>query len=166
MSRLTVVISLCVVLLLAVGARLRWLAQGHGGTDQQQILAQIQRGERAAELLSAPGLTRLVSPDYRDDLGLTRPALRYQAAQQMREAERLEVTIPADQLRIQVDPGGKTATSSMPVELHMTSSRGGTRTLSLTPTLRWRKERVRRYLVFAAEEWRVVKAEGLSALGE
>jgi hypothetical protein len=84
----------------------------------------------------------------------------------MREAERLEVTIPADQLRIQVDPGGRTATSSGPVELYLTSSRSGTRKLSFTPTLRWRKERVRRYLLFPAEKWRVVKAEGLSALGE
>jgi hypothetical protein len=166
MSRRALLIGLCVVLLLAGIAWLRWLARAPTGTDQEQILAQIERGERAAELLSSSGLIRLVSPDYRDDLGLTRPALSYQTRRELREAQRLEVTIPASQLRIQVAPDGRTATSTGPVELRITGAQGGTRTLSLTPTLRWRKERVRRYLLFPVEEWRVVKAEGLTTLGE
>jgi hypothetical protein len=48
----------------------------------------------------------------------------------------------------------------------MTDKHGGTRTLSLTPTADWRKERTRRYLLFPAEEWRVVRVEGMGALAE
>jgi hypothetical protein len=152
------------VLLLGGVAWLRWLSQGPQGTDQQQIVAQIQRGERAAEERSIGALMRVVSPDYKDDIGLTRPALRYQAGGQLREAEQVEVTIPSNQLQIRVEPGGQEATSSAPVEVRITDRKGGTRTMTPNLTLRWRKERVRRYLLFPVEEWRVVRAEGVGGV--
>lgn len=166
MSRRALVIGVLVIVLLLGAAWLRYLAQAPAGTDAQQILAQIERGRRAAEERNTSALIRIVSPDYKDDLGLTRPALYYQAGQQLRDAQRIEITISAKQLRIQVDPGGQEATSTGPVELRITDRQGSTRTVSLNPTLRWRKEHVRRYLLFPAEEWRVVRAEGVSAVAE
>src|SRR5688572_1429121 len=114
MSRRTLLTIGCVVLLLGGAAWLRWLARGPGGTDQQQILAQIQRSESAAEMRDAGALLRVVSPDYKDDVGLTRPALRYQVARELREAQSLEVTIPANQIKIAIEPSGREAISTGP----------------------------------------------------
>jgi hypothetical protein len=166
MSRRMLLVAGCLVLLLGGMAWLRALAYAPAGTDEQQIVAQIQRGQRAAELLSASGLMRIVSPEYKDNNGITRPVLGYQTRDQLREAQSLEVTIPMNRLQIQVDPDRHHATSTVPLELRMTDKHGGTRTLSMTPTADWRKERTRRYLLFPAEEWRVVKVEGMGSLAE
>jgi hypothetical protein len=166
MSRRGLVVAALVVLLLAGAAWLRWLAQAPQGTDTQQILAQIQRGQQAAEERNSGALMRVVSPDYRDEIGQTRPVLAYQARGQLRDAQRMEVTIPLNDLHIQVASNGREATSTGPIELRITDRQGGTRSLTLTPTLHWRKERVRRYLLFPAEEWRVIRAEGIESGGE
>jgi hypothetical protein len=163
MSRRWLAAAVFVVLLLAGGAWLRWLAQAPQGTDTQQILAQIQRGQQAAEQRNAGALMRLVSPKYRDEIGQTRPVLGYQAREQLRDAQRMEVTIPLSDLHIEVAPNGREATSTGRLELRITDHQGQARTVSLTPTLHWRKERVRRYLLFPAEEWRVVRAEGIES---
>jgi hypothetical protein len=163
MRRRWLVAALFVVLLLAGAAWLRWLAQAPQGTDTQQILAQIQRGQHAAEERNAGALMRVVSPDYRDENG-ARQVLAYEARQQLRDAQRLEVTIPLNDLHIQVAPSGREATSTGRIEVRITDRQGGApRTLSLSPTLRWRKERVRRYLLFPVEEWHVVRAEGFES---
>ncbi len=162
MSRRWLVVGVCVLVLLGGAEWLRRLAQGPGGTDTQQILAQIERGQRAAEQRNASALMRLVSPDYKDDNGVTRPVLGYQAREQLRDAQQLEVTVPMNELHIEVAPDGREATATGRMELRMTGHQGDVRTFTLNPTLELRKEHVRRYLVFPAEEWRVTKAVGIT----
>jgi hypothetical protein len=166
MSRPIILVVTLVLLLLGGGAWLWAQSLRPVGTDEQQIIAQIQRAQQAAQAADASALVRVVSSDYRDDLGLTRPTLRFEAGRQLREAQRIDITIPSNGLRIQLEPGGRKATSSGPVELRITDRQGEVRTLSLTPTLRWRKEHMRRYLVFPVEEWRVVRADGVAAAAE
>jgi hypothetical protein len=43
------------------------------------------------------------------------------------------------------------------------SGQGGSEPLVFNPTLLWRKESVRRYLFFPAEEWHVVRATGIES---
>ena len=160
MSRRWLVVGVCVLVLLGGAAWLRHLAQGPGGTDAQQILAQIERGKLAAEQRNAGALMRLVSPDYKDEMGITRPGLFLRVREQLRDAQQFEVNVPAHELHIAVAPNGREATVTGQMELRITGSQGDVQTSTLTPTLYWRKERVRRYLVFPVEEWRVVKAVG------
>jgi len=162
MSRRWLVVGACVLLLLGGILWLRALAQGPGGTNTAQILAQIERGKRAAEQRNAGALMRLVSPDYKDELGITRPGLFLRVREQLRDAQQLEVIVPANELRIEIAPNGRDATVTGRMELRITGSQGYVQTSNLTPTLTWRKEHVRRFLVFPAEEWRVVKAVGIA----
>jgi hypothetical protein len=162
MSRRWLVVGVCVLVLLGGAQWLRVLAQGPGGTDSEQILAQIERGKRAAEQRNAGALMHLVSPDYKDEMGITRPGLFLRVREQLRDAQQLEVIVPANDLHIEVAPNGREATVTGRMELRITGSQGDVQTSTLTPTLYWRKERVRRYLVFPAEEWRVTKAVGVA----
>ena len=163
MSRRWLVVGVCVLVLAGGAEWLRRLAQAPGGTDAQQILAQIERGQQAAEQRNVGALMRIVSPAYKDDSGMvTRPALSYQVREQLREAQQLEVTIPMSALHIDVAPNGREATVTGHMELRITGQQGDVRTVTLSPTLSWRKEPVRRYLVFPAEEWRVTKAVGVT----
>lgn len=166
MSRRWMAAAAFVVLLLAGAAWLRWLARAPQGTDTQQILAQIQRGQQAAAARNAGALMRLVSPDYRDENGLTRPSLAYATRQQFRDAQCIEVSIPLNDLRIQIAPNGREATSTGRMELRITDPQGGARDLRLTPILHWRKESVRRYFLFPAEEWHVIRAAGIGSGGD
>jgi hypothetical protein len=164
MSRRTLLLAGCFAVLLGGMAWLRALAHPPTGTDEQQIVAQIQEGKRAAEMLSASGLMRFVSGEYKDANGFTRPVLGYRVRAQFREAKGLEITIPADQIRVQVDRGRGEATSTFPLELRLQDDQGGIQSYSMNPTLRWRKERVRRYLLFPVDEWRVTSAAGVTGL--
>src|SRR2546421_144472 len=100
MSRPIFLIVALVLLLLGGVAWIRAQSLRPVGTDEQQILAQIQRAQQAAQAADASALVRVVSSDYRDDLGLTRPTLRYQAGQQLRDAQWIDVTVPTNRLRI------------------------------------------------------------------
>jgi hypothetical protein len=166
MSRRAILIGGCLALLLGSVGWLRAMAYAPAGTDEEQILAQIQRAERAAELLSASGLMRVVSGEYKDENGITRPVLGHQARARLRESTSLDVTVPLRQLRIQVAPDRRTATSRGPVELRITDRQGQTRPHSLTPAVEWRKEPTRRYLLFPVEEWRVVRVQGMTELAD
>jgi hypothetical protein len=166
MSRRLLLIGGCVALLLGGVGWLRALAYAPQGTDAQQIVAQIQRAQRAAEMLSASGLMRVVSADYKDENGITRPVLGYQTRDRLREAQSLEATISMARLQIQVDPARKEATSVVPLELRITGKQGGVQTLTMTPTVNWRKEPTRRFLLFPVEEWRVVRVAGMESVAE
>lgn len=162
MSRRWLVIVLCLVVLAVGAAWLRHLAQAPQGTGAQQIMAQIQRAQAAAEERNVGALMRVVSPNFKDENGITRPALAYQARDQLRDAQRVEVTIPLNDLSIHVAPGGQAATTRFRVEVRITDKQGTTHALNFSPTLQWRKEPVRRYLFFPTTEWRVVGAQGLA----
>jgi hypothetical protein len=164
MSRRTLLVAGCLAVLLGGIAWLRALAQPLPGTDEQQILAQIQQGKHAAELLSSSGLMRFVSGEYKDENGITRPVLGYRVREQFKESRGLEVTIPTDQIRIQVDPARREALSTFPLELRFLDEQGGVHPYSMNPSLHWRKERVRRFLVFPLEMWRVTRADGITGL--
>jgi hypothetical protein len=166
MSRLFLVVGILLALLLGGGAWIWAQSQQPVGTEEEQILGQMLRAQQAAQAADIAALIRVVSSDYRDDLGLTRPTLRYEAGRQMREAQRIDVTIPSNGTRIQLSPDRREAISNGPVELRITDRQGEVRTVSLTPTLHWRKEQFRRYLIFPAEEWRIAKAEGVAQAAE
>ncbi len=161
MSRIKLLIGACVVLLLGGGAGLWALTRGPAGTDEAQIVGQIRRGQQAAEMLSTAGLMRLVSAEYKDENGVTRPVLGYQTREQLRDAQSLEVAIPLNKIRLRIAASRREATTAFPVKLRFTDKQGGAHTLTLDPTLQWRKERGRRYLLFPTEEWLVVRADGL-----
>jgi hypothetical protein len=156
-------IAVCVVLLLVGAAWFRHLAQTPRGTPAQQILAQIQRARTAAEERNVGALMRVVSSDFKDENGITRPALAYQIRDQLRDAQRVEVDVPPNDLQILVAPSGREATSTGRIAVRIIDRQGGTRALSFRPTVHWRKERVRHYLLFPTDEWHVLRTEGIGA---
>jgi hypothetical protein len=162
-SRRWLVVAGCVALLLVGAAWLRHLAQTPRGTPTRLILAQIQRARAAAEERNVGALMRVVSSDFKDENGITRPALAYQIRDQLRDAQSVEVEIPPNELQIQVAPGGREATTTGRIRVRITERQGGTRAMDFRPTVQWRKEHVRHYLLFPAEEWHVARTRGIGA---
>lgn len=135
------------------------------GDDVAQIRAMLDAGERAVEARNVSGLMRLISEEYRDPNGLRREQIRFYVAQQMRDSERIDVTISEPSLQIQVGADGKSAVLSGDVSVSMGDSTGATfpgRNFHLT--LDVKKEPARIFGVFPTHAWRVVSASGYGAL--
>lgn len=128
------------------------------GSDTLQILRMLQQGEAAAERRDVSGITRFVSPDYRDTVGMNAERLRFQIADYFRRRTApLEVEIPSRAVLVQVEPGGRLAAVQFPLLLGGTGE-GAAPEMRLT--LRLRKEQVFYYWLFPGEEWRITSAEG------
>ena len=104
---------LVVLLALATVAALYWssLAQRAKGTDLEQIRLVMVRGERALEERHMSEAMALVSKTYHDDEGLRFEQLRALVGNQLRQAERVDINVPARMLNVQVDRDGKHATA-------------------------------------------------------
>lgn len=156
------------VLVLGLGASLFvWRtveAQRPRGTDTEQLQRMLYEGERAAERKDAGGVTRYISNDYQDAVGLSDSAVRYEIASYIRRQRQTDLTIPGESVQINIDPSGKTGTVAFQMEVRTQGESGGTNTNSLGMTLRVAKEPVRYLWLFPGEEWKVVSSEGYSSL--
>jgi hypothetical protein len=157
---------LIVLLGAAVLAALYWasLARRPVGSNVEQLRRLMVQGERAIEERNLSAAMGLVSRAYRDDQGLRYGSLRALAGRQMRQADRIEITLPARLLRVYVDPSGKRATGDARVDLHIATRFDTVHDLSANLSLQFVKEPVRYYWLFPSEEWRLVKMEGWQGL--
>lgn len=139
-------------------------AQRPTGTDEQQIRMMLLEGERAAERLDAAALGRLISEDYRDNMGLSDTSVRYEIRRYLKEQQTLEVDIPSESIQVNVQPDGQQA--SVTFQARVTRQlQGLTSRFELPMALNLKKERVYYYWVFPGKEWRITSAEGYGALG-
>ena len=100
--QLRIIVPAAVIL---IGA-LVWLWYPHP-SDQELILAVLQRAEHGIETKDTSELLSCISPDYRDPEGLTRTDVLRLAIQWARQAEQAEVTL--QDRRIGVQPPAATA---------------------------------------------------------
>lgn len=157
---------LCVVAavaMAAVGIKLAVDARRPRGSDVQQIQGLIERGATAADRRDAAAMGHLISSHYRDSLGMSDVSLRYQINDFFRRQSAIQVTLPPDRLKIDVQPAGKTAAAQFHVVV-ATQGSGGSMTTELDMTLQFAKEPVYYYWLFPGEEWRVTSAENYGAL--
>lgn len=140
----------------ALGVKAAVDARRPQGTDVDQLQAMLLQGEQAAEKGDAGGIHALISPNYRDDLGMKDTQLKYQVSRYLREHPGLELTIPTDSVQVDVAPDGKTATVDFVVSA--TSARGSASRVPIH--LKMAKEPVFYYFVFPGEEWKVISASG------
>ena len=157
---------LCVVAavaMAAVGIKLAVDSRRPRGTDPQQIQGLITHGVEAADRRDAAAMGHLISSHYRDSLGMSDVSLRYQINDFFRRQSAIQVNLPPDRLKIDVQPGGKTATAQFHVAVS-TQGTGGSTTTELDMTVQLAKEPVYYYWLFPGEEWRVTSAENYGAL--
>jgi hypothetical protein len=137
-------------------------AQRPRGSDVQQLRQMLTDGEKYAEQRNAPALGRFISDNYRDNLGMSDSALRYEMNNWFRQHRAVEVTIPSEAVQITLSPDGKTGAVTFPVSLGL-QGQGQASTPSrhdLTLTLSVAKEPVHYFWIFPGEEWKVTSADG------
>jgi len=135
------------------------------GSDDRQIRMMLYDAERAAEQKSVSGIAKYISEDYRDGLDMNAPRLKYAIRDWMRLRNAVEVTIPTESIRVQIEPDGKAALVQFHLSLGTDLEGRGTATSDMEMGLRLRKEPVYYYYLFPGEEWRVVSSEGYSPEG-
>lgn len=157
---------LAAVLVVALGALLLKRAidaQRPKGTDVEQIQSVLLKGEAAAERKDAAAMGRLISDNYRDNLGMTETQIRYQIADYMRNHSAIEVDLPANSIQTELGPDGRTARVRFRVRVATRSSESqGTTDLEMALTMA--KEPVHYFWIFPGEEWKVTSAEGYGGL--
>ncbi|MBM3459808.1 MAG: hypothetical protein FJX77_14910 [Armatimonadetes bacterium] len=140
-------------------------AQRPTGTDTEQLRTLLLSAERAAERRDPAGVVRWISEDYRDEIGLSGRAARYQVQNYLRSHRVQEVTIPSQGIQVQLAPDRRSARMSFPLLLDLESQAGrGQVQVSMTLTLQ--KDPVHYLWVFPGEEWRITRAEGYMPLVE
>jgi len=82
------------------------------GSDEEQLRRMLIDGEAAAERHQGSGVTRFLSPDYQDSVGMSDTSLGFHIRRYLARVGPLEVTIPPESVRIQSSPTGRTPSSS------------------------------------------------------
>jgi hypothetical protein len=129
------------------------------GTDEEQLRAMLRDGAAAASLRRSDGVTRYLSPDYQDEIGMSDSSLAFQIRRYLSRVSRLRVYVPEESVRVSLD-GGRT-TGSVYFELQIDQRLDGVDSSSRsTVILQVAREPVRSYLFFPGREWKVVSASG------
>src|SRR5262249_10286109 len=146
---------LAVLLALVTIAALYWasLAQRPKGSDLEQLHMVMVQGERALEERHISEAMAFVSNEYHDSQGRRRATLGALVGRQLREAQTLDINVPARMLHIDVVPGGNRATVRAHVDVHAASRFETVFNQGADVTLEFVKEPVRYYLLFPGEEW-------------
>jgi hypothetical protein len=147
----------------AVGVKAAVDAQRPRGDDIDQIRRMLYEGERAAERRDASTINRFISEDYRDDLGMSDTSLKYQIRDYLKRTAVIELTVPSESIRVEVDAGGRSARAQFRV-FSRSRSQGNTFANEFDMSLSLAKERVYYYWIFPGEEWRVTAAEGYTGM--
>ena len=156
-------VAVLALVLAGVGTKLAVDAAHPRGSDQEQLERMLVDGQSAVERKDIPGVTRFISEDYRDSLGLSASSVKYQIGDYLRSHGALQLNIPSRSVEIQVNPDGKTGSVRFHVTATSASANGSSRS-DMDMSLGVKKERVYYYVVFPGEEWRVTSAEGYAAL--
>ena len=155
-----IVLAVVVFAASALGVKAAVDAKRPQGSNTEQIQRMLLDGERAAERGDAAAIHRLISPNYRDEVGLKDTQVKYQINRYLRERPGLEITIPTQSVLIEVAPDGRTAACSFLISAH--SANASTQDVPIH--LQLARERVYYYWLFPGEEWKVVSAGGYPAM--
>lgn len=133
---------------LAVGAALLWQFTRPRPTDEQRLHALLTNAQEAAEKRSIGGLTRLISRDYHDRMGIDKRQMNGMIASWLQGAPPLKVVPTVVGLKV----NGETA--DMQVKIRYWSGDPNSPGGEFAMALRWQKAR---------GEWKITSAEGWEA---
>ena len=125
----------------------------------------MNRPTPAASRRSAAGVGRFISEHYRDSLGFSDASVRYQMRRYFREQRFLEIEVPQETVKIEIDRNRETATAALQARVR-TESQGQEMLRDLQITLRFAREPVYYFWVIPGEEWKVTSAEGYAPLAD
>ena len=154
MRKVTFVLLPLIVIGLAAGY---FVFSRERGSDSDQITAMIERGRQGIERKSLNTAASCLSKSYSDQYGMNYDRIRVWAAQAFRAETSYEVAVDAPQVTVQ----GDQAQARTHVVVSTVASGDRQQVFSGDVLLRLRKERVRRYLIFPAREWKVISMEGI-----
>jgi len=126
-------------------------------SDEDQIQMLMAKGQSAIERKDLNGMMSCVSKDYSDSV-FTYNTLRLQALEAARAEGRYDVLLKHTSVEVQ----GDTAVASTRVTVALVSDHGGMHDLlDSRITLRFKKERGKRFLVIPTRTWKVTSISGL-----
>ena len=146
-----------------VGVKLAVDACRPRGTDLEQIQSIVRTGTDAANRQDPAGIGKVISPNYRDSLGMSKPSLQYEINDFFRRHGAVRVTVSEESIRVSMQPDGTTATVTFHASIAAPSG-DNSGSLEIDPALKVAKERVHYYLFFPGEEWKVVSAENYGGM--
>src|ERR1700761_2832991 len=89
-------VAIIVIASAALGVKLAVDAQRPQGTDSEQLQAMLFQGEKAAKRKDAPGITRYISRDYSDSLGMTDTSLKYEIGRFLNRRANFDISVPSE----------------------------------------------------------------------
>ena len=161
MSKRTRAYLVIVVLLGAMAVTYQVSLSRQTASDNEMILAAIEKAQTSAEKNDARGVLSVVSKNYKDDAGITYRLLRVRMADALTSDVRPDVTILFPNVRV----NGEDATADLRVRV--TDLRSANETLfDQNLRLILRKEKLHKHLVFTTREWRITGVEGVAQVIE
>ena len=143
--RISPIAALLVVLALAVGVVLLWQFTRPRLTDEQRLYSLLTNAQVAAEKHNLAGLTRLISRDYHDRMGIDKRQMNGMIASWLQGAPPLKVVPTVAGLKV------NGATADMQVKIRYWSGDPNSPGDEFAMALRWQKER---------GTWKITSAEG------
>lgn len=141
--------AICVVLALLVVVR---VSGGSGQTDEQQILAMVEKGRSAIEHKDIKTAFSFISPDYSDSVGNNPDRLRAFVIQAFRSQDRYRVYVTEPRVSVL----GDRATADLQVRMVGTSEGQEHELFNDPMQISLRREGGRRWLIVPSKTWRII----------
>jgi ketosteroid isomerase-like protein len=130
------------------------------GPDEDQIRALIERGRQAIERKSLDAAMSCVSKSYQDASGLNYDRVRMFTADAFRGEASYQVTVDSPEVQV----NGDQATARTHASLTTATEGASDQVFSGSIVIHLKKERVRRYLILPARDWKVTRIDGLGGV--
>ena len=131
------------------------------GPDTDQISALIERGRQAIEHKALDTAMSCISKNYHDDNGLNYDQARMLTSNAFRANKKLYAAVDSPDIQI----SGEEALARTHVSIVTVNDKEIVPPVAFSGdvVLHLKKERIRRYLIFPARDWKVIKIDGISA---
>ena len=126
-------------------------------SEEEQIHALLATGQSAIERKDLRDALSCVSREYSDSAGLTFETLRLQGAQAFREQSKYDVVLNDTSIEIH----GETAHVDTKATVLLIFGRDVHQVFSGPLSISLRKEKSKRWLVFPADAWKVIRMDGI-----
>jgi len=151
-------IFIAIVVVLAVG----YILANRSGEPEDEITALIEHGRQSIEVKSVKDALSCISKDYFDDNDIDYDRLKLIIAQAYRVESRYQATVEVPTITVNDDR----AIAKTHVVIAVVNEGERNEVFSGDVVIHLKKEQVRRFLIFPAKDWRIIKLEGTSKLFE
>lgn len=126
-------------------------------SEEEQIHTLLAKGQSAIERKDLRDALSCVSREYSDSAGFTFETLRLQGAQAFREQGKYDVVLDDTSIEIR----GETAQVEAQATVLLIFGRDVHQVFSGPLSISLRKEKSKRWLVFPADAWKVIRMDGI-----